>query len=71
MMVSGYLCEKLGNLALDDTARAANAKLPIGEQLDVTDSRVIIYPSSKEKDDNYWNAKQMLEQVLISFEFTA
>ena len=41
----------------------ANARLPPLEHLEVTDLHVIIYPTSKEGGDNYWNTKQMLQQV--------
>jgi len=41
----------------------ANAALPPLEHLEVTNSCMIIYPTSKEGGDNYWNMKQMLKQV--------
>jgi hypothetical protein len=64
MMVSGYICEKYGNVALTDKMVEENAKLPEQEQLAVTDSRVIIYPSSKPGNNAYWNSEQMVVQVI-------
>lgn len=63
MMVSGYLTEKTGNRALDKDMLKAHAMLPASEHLAVTDSRRIIYPSSRQGGDDYWNASQMLTQV--------
>jgi hypothetical protein len=63
IMVSGFICERYGNLALPEDLMEANARLPPLERLEVTDSCVIIYPTSKEGGDNYWNTKQMLQQV--------
>ncbi|EIM80914.1 uncharacterized protein STEHIDRAFT_67794 [Stereum hirsutum FP-91666 SS1] len=61
MMVSGFICERFGNLELTDEMKEANAKLPESIRLPITDSRVVIYPTSKEGGDDYWNAKQMLK----------
>ncbi|CAK5267144.1 unnamed protein product [Mycena citricolor] len=63
IMVSGYICERFGNLALTDDLIEANNKLPTAEQLDIVDSRVVIYPNGKETGDNYWNMDQMIEQL--------
>jgi hypothetical protein len=41
----------------------ANARLPPSERLEVTDSHMMIYPTLKKGGDNYWNTKQMLQQV--------
>ena len=62
-MVSGFICEQYGNLMLPEDLMEANARLPSSEHLKVTNSHVIIYPTSKEGRDNYWNTKQMLQQV--------
>jgi len=63
IMVSGFICERYGNLALPEDLMEANARLLPLEHLEVTDLRVMIYPTSKEGGDNYWNTKQMLQQV--------
>jgi hypothetical protein len=48
---------------LPEDLMEANARLPPSEHLEVTDLHVMIYPISKEGGDNYWNTKQMLQQV--------
>ena len=48
---------------LPEDLMEANARLPPLEHLEVTDLHVMIYPTSKEGGDNYWNTKQMLQQV--------
>jgi hypothetical protein len=63
IMVSAFVCERYGNLALPEDLVEANARLPPSECLEFTDSRAIIYPTSKKGGDDYWNAKQMLCQV--------
>ncbi|TFL05730.1 hypothetical protein BDV98DRAFT_232047 [Pterulicium gracile] len=63
MMVSGFICERYGNQARTESLIEANARLPLEEQLAVTDSRVIICPNGKETGDNYWNMDQMIEQL--------
>jgi hypothetical protein len=68
IMVSGYICERFGNLALTDEMIADNLKLPSNNRLNVVDSRTIIYPTSKESGDDYWNMDQMIIQVYL---FTA
>ncbi|KAI0029008.1 hypothetical protein K488DRAFT_57317 [Vararia minispora EC-137] len=65
IMVSGYICERFGNLALPENMVANNAKLPLSERLEVTDARVIIYPSSKAGGDAYWNREQMITQTAL------
>ena len=62
-MVSGFLCERYGNLALTEDMIAANDKLPPGEKLMVTDFRVTICPSSRAGGDSYWNMEQMTDQA--------
>lgn len=68
-MVSGFICERYGNLTRTESLIEANARLPLEEQLAVTDSRVIICPNGKETGDNYWNMDQMIEQVRSSPSF--
>ena len=63
IMVSGFICKQYGNLVLPDNLMEANAMLPPLEHLEVTNSRVIIYPTLKKGGDDYWNTKQMLKQV--------
>jgi hypothetical protein len=63
IMVSSFVCERFGNLALPPEMVEANAKLPPSERLEVTDSRIIIYPTSKGGGDSFWNKHQMLAQV--------
>jgi hypothetical protein len=63
IMVSGFICERYGNLALPEDLVEANTMLPPSERLEITNSRVQIYPTSKEGGDDYWNTKQMLQQV--------
>lgn len=67
MMVSGFVCERFGNLELTEEMKEENAKLPDSIRLAITDSRVIIYPTSKTGGDDYWNAKQMTTQVRKSY----
>jgi len=52
-MVSGFICKQYGNLALPEDLMEANAMLPPLECLKVTNSRVIIYSTSKEGGDDY------------------
>lgn len=63
IMVSGFICQRYGNVALTDELLATNAKLPETDRLKTTDSRVTIYPSSRKGGDEYWNMEQMIEQV--------
>jgi hypothetical protein len=63
IMVLSFVCERFGNLALPPEMVEANAKLPSSECLEVTDSHVIIYPTSKGGGDSFWNKNQMLAQV--------
>ncbi|KAJ8462477.1 hypothetical protein ONZ51_g10884 [Trametes cubensis] len=63
IMVSGFLCQRYGNVALTEQLLAENSALPEGERLKVTDSRVTIYPSSRKSGDDYWNMEQMIEQL--------
>jgi hypothetical protein len=63
IMVSSFICKQYGNLMLPEDLIEANARLPPLEHLEVTDLHVMIYPTSKEGGDNYWNTKQMLQQV--------
>jgi hypothetical protein len=65
-MMSGFLCQRYGNLALTEELITENAKLPEGEQLAVTDSRITIHPTSKDSGDDYWNMDQMIAQVSAS-----
>ena len=63
MMVSGYICERYGNVTLTPEMVEMNAKLPEAGRLLVTDSHIVIYPSSKPGSDDYWNTEQMITQV--------
>ena len=62
-MVSGYICERYGNVALTPEMVEINGKLLDADQLWVTDSCIVIYPSSKPGSDDYWNTEQMIMQV--------
>jgi hypothetical protein len=68
IMVSSFVCERYGNLALPDEMVEENKMRPLSEHLDVTDSCVVIYPTSKEGGDAYWNKSQMLLQVCPQFD---
>jgi len=51
---------------LPEDLMEANAMLLPLAHLKVTNSHVIIiYPTSKEGGDDYWNTKQMLKQVCL------
>ena len=63
IMVSGFICQWYRNLALTDEMKVTNAALPEGLKLNVMDSRVTIYPSSKKGSDAYWDMEQMIAQV--------
>ena len=63
IMVSSFICERYGNLVLLQDLVEVNAVLLPLERLKVTNLCMIIYPTSKEGGDNYWNTKQMLKQV--------
>jgi hypothetical protein len=63
IMVSSFMCERFGNLALPPEMVEANTKHASTECLEVTNSHVIIYPTSKEGGDSFWNKNQMLVQV--------
>lgn len=62
IMVSDFICEAIGPLALTEAAKRENEKRPEHEQLPEK-ARVIIYPSSKSGGDAYWNMEQMIAQV--------
>lgn len=66
IMTSGFICQHYGNLALTEELKVANEQMPEGLQLEVTDSRVTICPTSKEGGDSYWNMEQMITQVRTS-----
>ena len=53
IMVSGFICKQYGNLVLPDNLMEANVMLPPLEHLEVTNSRVIIYPTLKKGGDDY------------------
>lgn len=65
VMVSGFICQRYGNLALTEEMLAANKAMPEGLRLEVTDSRVVICPTSRQGGDNYWNMDQMIAQVSV------
>jgi len=62
-MMSGYICQRYGNLALTDELVNENAKLPEVWCLAVMDSHVTICPSGRQGGDDYWNMDQMIAQV--------
>ncbi|TFY52341.1 hypothetical protein EVG20_g10592 [Dentipellis fragilis] len=66
MMVSGFICERYGNLALPEEMVKEMANWPESDRLTITNSRVIVYPTSKEGGDSYWNAEQMATQARCS-----
>jgi hypothetical protein len=62
-MISGFICERYGLLALTDELITENEKL-VGElRLALTDSTTVIYPDNKAGGDAYWNMEQMITQV--------
>ena len=68
IMVSAFVCEQYGNLALPEDLVEANARLPSSERLEFTDSHMIIFPTSKKGRDDYWNVKQMLLRLQWAFD---
>ncbi|KAJ7182123.1 hypothetical protein C8R46DRAFT_985245 [Mycena filopes] len=63
IMISGFICERYGLLALTDELIAENEKL-VGEmRLALTDSTTVIYPDNKAGGDAYWNMEQMIAQM--------
>jgi hypothetical protein len=66
IMISGFLCERYGLLALTDEMVAANEKMADAVRLAITDSTVVIYPDNKAGGDSYWNMEQMINQVSLS-----
>lgn len=63
IMVSAFLCERYGLLALTDEMIAENEKLVAELRLAITDSTTVIYPDNKASGDDYWNMEQMIKQV--------
>lgn len=63
IMASGFICQRFGNLALTAEHIRENNAMPEAQHLVVTDSSVIIYPTSKAGGDEYWNMDQMIAQV--------
>ncbi|KAJ7882883.1 hypothetical protein B0H13DRAFT_1890653 [Mycena leptocephala] len=63
IMVSAFLCERYGLLALTPEMIAENEKMAAELRLAITDSTTVIYPDNKASGDDYWNMKQMIEQV--------
>jgi hypothetical protein len=66
IMISGFLCERYGLLALTDEMVAANEKMADAVRLAITGSTVVIYPDNKAGGDSYWNMEQMINQVSLS-----
>jgi hypothetical protein len=63
IMVSRFITPRYGVLRLTEEMEAANKLLPDQERLTVTDSSIMIFPTSKATGDSYWDAEQMEEQV--------
>jgi hypothetical protein len=63
IMVSAFLCERYGLLALTEEMIAENEKLAAELRLKFTDSTTVIYPDGKPTGNAYWNMAQMIEQV--------
>jgi hypothetical protein len=63
IMISGFLCERYGLLALTDKMIAENNKLATELRLAIADSITVIYPDNKPGGDAYWNMQQMIAQV--------
>ncbi|KAJ7128547.1 hypothetical protein C8R44DRAFT_732881 [Mycena epipterygia] len=66
IMVSAFLCERYGLLALTPEMIVENEKMAIELRLAITDSTTVIYPDNKTSGDDYWNMKQMIEQLIIA-----
>jgi hypothetical protein len=66
IMISGFLCERYGLLALTDEMIAENEKLAAELRLAITDSTTVIYPDNKPGGDAYWNMEQMIAQVIAA-----
>ncbi|KAJ7150019.1 hypothetical protein C8R43DRAFT_1088096 [Mycena crocata] len=64
IMISGFLCERYGLLALTDEMVAKNAALTGHLRLVITDSTTVIYPDNKPGGDSYWNLVQMIAQLV-------
>jgi hypothetical protein len=68
IMISAFLCEHYGLLALPEEMVAENEKLAAHLCLAITNSTVVIYPDNKASGDAYWNMEQMIEQVSPSLQ---
>ncbi|KAJ7123021.1 hypothetical protein C8R44DRAFT_735628 [Mycena epipterygia] len=67
IMISGFLCERYGLLALTDEMIAENEKMAADLRLAITDSTTVIYPDNKASGDSYWNMEQMIQQASCLF----
>jgi hypothetical protein len=67
IMISAFLCECYGLLALTDEMVAENEKMAAELCLAITDSTTVIYPDNKAGGNSYWNMQQMIEQVSLLF----
>jgi hypothetical protein len=59
--ISDWICERSGQLALNEEQIAAQAALPEEQRLKVTDARKIIYLGKNH--DAWWNLDQLMEQT--------
>ncbi|KAJ7145025.1 hypothetical protein C8R46DRAFT_1232362 [Mycena filopes] len=66
IMVSAFLCERYGLLALTDEMKAENEKIAADLRLAITNSTKVIYPDNKASGDAYWNMLQMIEQLITA-----
>ncbi|KAJ7440629.1 hypothetical protein B0H11DRAFT_2252749 [Mycena galericulata] len=66
IMVSAFLCQRYGLLALTPEMIAENEKMATELRLAITDSTTVIYPDNKASGDDYWNMQQMIEQLIIA-----
>ncbi|KAJ7107219.1 hypothetical protein C8R43DRAFT_1091981 [Mycena crocata] len=74
IMISGFLCERYGLLALTDELIAENKKLAADLRLAITDSTTVMHPDNKPVSyienvkgwDSYWNMEQMIAQLVIT-----
>ncbi|KAF7342874.1 DDE family endonuclease [Mycena sanguinolenta] len=64
IMISAFLCERYGLLALTEEMVAENEQLTAELRLAITDSTTVIYPDNKAGGDAYWNMQQMIEQLI-------
>lgn len=62
--VSDFIVEETGRLTLSPAQIEENSHLPVGERLQFTDAREIIYPGKNH--DGFWTNDKLVGQVNVS-----